>query len=94
MEKEAKPLPFEDFLTNAPSIFEGIEKDGRPVRVKRGKTVFAIVPEKRARRSRGILAPNDSLFDIIGIGESTGPTDTSSNKHKYLADAYSDLHKP
>jgi uncharacterized protein YdeI (YjbR/CyaY-like superfamily) len=41
--------------------------------------------------SRAITA-HDSLLRIVGIGESRGPTDTSTNKHNYLADASSDLH--
>jgi len=44
------------------------------------------------RRSRAITA-HDSLLRIVGIGESRGSTNTSANKHKYLADASSDLHK-
>ena len=41
------------------------------------------------------LTRNDSLFKIIGIFENgpDGPTEVSSNKHKYLAEAYADLHE-
>jgi hypothetical protein len=39
-----------------------------------------------------VVTPQDSILHIIGIGESKGPTDTSTNKYKYLADAYGDLH--
>ena len=41
--------------------------------------------------SRAITA-HDSLLRIVGIGASRGPTDTSANKHSYLADTSSDLH--
>lgn len=30
----------------------------------------------------------DSLWNIVGIGRSEGPTDVSENKYKYLAEAY------
>lgn len=36
---------------------------------------------------------DDPLWDIIGIAETTGPTDVSENKHKYLAEAYAELHR-
>ena len=40
------------------------------------------------------LTRNSSLFRIIGMFESGPgePTDVASNKHKYLAEAYADLH--
>jgi hypothetical protein len=57
-----------------------------------GQDVALLVPvdQDRAKAShRGRrMRPGDSLSRIIGIGESHGPTDISSNKHKYLADAY------
>lgn len=36
---------------------------------------------------------DDPLWRIVGIGESTGPTDVSRRKHDYLAEAYEDLHR-
>lgn len=41
------------------------------------------------------LTRNDSLFRIIGMFDSGpgAPTDVASNKHKYLAEAYADLHE-
>jgi hypothetical protein len=35
------------------------------------------------------------LWNIVGVIDSgpDGPTEVSSNKHKYLADAYADLHE-
>jgi excisionase family DNA binding protein len=39
---------------------------------------------------------DDPLWDIVGMGASTQPdgiTDVSLNKHKYLAEAYADLHE-
>lgn len=31
---------------------------------------------------------DDALWSIVGIGKSKDPTDVSTNKSKYLADAY------
>jgi hypothetical protein len=36
---------------------------------------------------------DDPLWDLVGIGHSGGPGDVSENKHKYLADAYTDTHE-
>lgn len=36
---------------------------------------------------------DNPLWDIVGIIHDDGPTDVSSNKHKYLAEAYGDLHE-
>jgi len=36
---------------------------------------------------------DDPLWDLVGIGESEGATDVSSDKHQYVADAYADLHE-
>jgi hypothetical protein len=45
------------------------------------------------RRSRS-LRPDDSLWNIVGMDQSPdSPTDVSSNKHKYLAEAYLHEHK-
>lgn len=56
-----------------------------PVRAPRKSTARAR-PATRAKR----LAPNDSLFNIIGMAaaEEGVTTDVSANKHQYLADAY------
>ena len=34
-----------------------------------------------------------ALWDIVGMAESEGQGDVSENKHKYLAEAYADLHE-
>ncbi len=42
----------------------------------------------------GILTEDDPIFRLIGAFEAKdGPTDISENKHKYLAEAYADLHE-
>jgi excisionase family DNA binding protein len=44
-------------------------------------------------RRKGPTSETDPLWNIVGVARSEGPTDVSSNKHKYLADAYADLHE-
>ncbi len=44
-------------------------------------------PMPRPRKS-GLVSKDDSLWNIVAIGKSDGPTDISQNKHKYLAEAY------
>ena len=39
------------------------------------------------------LTENDALWGIVGILGDDGPSDMSSNKHKYLAEIYGDLHE-
>jgi hypothetical protein len=41
------------------------------------------------------LTLDSPLWNIVGMADSgpDGPTDVSRNKHKYLADAYADLHE-
>jgi hypothetical protein len=53
-----------------------------------------IGPEDLLRLVKPITA-DDPLWGIVGMADSgpDGPTDVSSNKHKYLADAYADLHE-
>jgi hypothetical protein len=36
---------------------------------------------------------DDPIWNLVGMGSSTGPGDISENKHKYLAEAYADLHE-
>ena len=68
-------------------------KVGRAIRVHRedvDNLLTPVIPEGKP------LTENDSLWRIIGIAggeDDDGPTDVASNKHKYLAEAYADLHE-
>lgn len=47
------------------------------------------IKQRRAARKPRYLTPEDTLWDIVGMDKSTdGPTDVSTNKNKYLAEAY------
>jgi hypothetical protein len=54
------------------------------------------VPDRETlRRLARPIEADDPLWDLVGIvgDEYEGPTDVSSNKYKYLAEAYADLGK-
>ena len=93
MAQQLEPLAFDEFLSHAASIFEQIERDGKDVLVEHDGVLFSVKMKrsKTKKRSRAITS-QDSILHIVGIGASQGPTDTSTNKHRYLADASGDLH--
>lgn len=93
MSAAEKPIQFDEFLANAPAIFERMEREQTGVLVERAGTVYALRPKaKRARRPKH-FTERDSLFNIVGMMKSGGPGDVSTNKHAYLADAYADHHE-
>ena len=93
MTQQLGPVAFDEFLSNAASIFAQIERDGKNVLVEHDGVLFSVQMKqpKTKKRSRAITS-QDSILHIIGIGASHGSTDTSTNKHRYLADASGDLH--
>jgi len=93
MAQQLEPVTFDEFLSNAASIFEQIEQEGKGVLVEHDGALFSVKMKrsKTNKRSRSIT-PQDSILHIIGNGASQGPTDTSTNKHRYLADTSGDLH--
>lgn len=93
MAQQLEPVAFDEFLSNAPSIFAQIERDGKDVLVEHDGVLFA-VKMKRSKTKKRIRAitSQDSILRIIGVGASQGLADTSTNKHRYLADASGDLH--
>ncbi|MCL5958679.1 MAG: hypothetical protein M1358_05060 [Chloroflexi bacterium] len=78
-------------------IVEEAQSADQPLVLSKGGEDVAIVRplrplKKRIPRGRPTSA-DDPLWKLVGIGASKGPGDVSKNKHKYLADAYADLHK-
>ena len=82
-----KHLQFDEFISDAPTVFDEVATSDEEVVVERGGKLFSI-RRKKARKLRGKhrFGPDDSLFGMIGRGTS-GKQDTSPEKHKYLADA-------
>jgi excisionase family DNA binding protein len=74
---------------------------GRGVRVRKetvGQFVTPIKPRKSTKRGTRKAwgrptGADDPLWSIIGMVTSEGPGDVSRNKHRYLAEAYADLHQ-
>jgi excisionase family DNA binding protein len=66
------------------------ERVAKPVATKARPTRRAV----RAHRPKAFTY-DDPLWDVVGIADSgpDGPTDVSTNKDKYLAEAYADLHE-
>jgi hypothetical protein len=93
MTQQLEPMTFDDFVSNDASIFAQIERDGKNVLVERDGALFSVKMKrpKTKKRSQAVTS-QDSILHIIGIGASQGPADTSTNKHRYLADASGDLH--
>lgn len=53
---------------------------------RNGRTVAKLSPVEEMKV--GGFAPGDSIWNIVGMDTSDGDPDTSSNKHKHVADAY------
>ena len=87
MSTDRKHIQFDEFLQEAPTIFDEVETSGEEVVVEWHGKLFSIRPKHAPKpRGRRHFGPNDSLFGLIGVGTS-GNQDVSTRKHKYLADA-------
>lgn len=93
MARELRPID----ISNQPEVLriaEEVRATQEPRVLRRNREDLAIVtPIRRARSSPSRAKPlrrDDSLFNIVGIAasEEGEPTDVSSNKHRYLAEAY------
>ena len=87
-------------ITRIPELLELVEemqragqrgylcRDDQPVAILTpvGERPAKERPARLRRRRRPVL-DDDPLFDIVGMSNEPGPTDVSSNKHKYLAQA-------
>lgn len=80
------------------ALVEEVQREGRPCLLKRGDEEVAVIapveratrPRRRRRRIEWKGPPTaawwDSITDVWVDDE--GPTDMSTNKNKYLAEAY------
>ncbi|MFN0074561.1 MAG: hypothetical protein ACKVVP_24025 [Chloroflexota bacterium] len=98
MAKELQPMD----VTNIPDLLrlaEEVRETQTPRVLTQGDDEIAVlspvVPSRtRARRAKPIPR-TDSLFNIVGLAHSDGPTDVSENVDKYLAEAvYAKSHPP
>jgi hypothetical protein len=97
MARELKHLDISD-SPDLLRIVEEVRASNEPRVLQRDHVDVAILrPLKRPARKRipkgRPTSADDALWRLVGIGESEGPGDIARNKHKYLADAYADLHR-
>jgi hypothetical protein len=85
-------------ITDVPELLklaEELEATQQPIVLRRNNRDVAVLspaPKRpRTKRSRA-FTKDDALFGLIGIGESPGPTDVSTQKHKYILEAYRKKH--
>jgi hypothetical protein len=75
-------------------LVEEVEASGKPCVLQRnGQDVAVMLPIEADALELRSTSEDDPLWGIVGMFTSDGPSDVSSNKHKYLADAYGDLHE-
>ncbi|MBI2863563.1 MAG: hypothetical protein HYX94_03270 [Chloroflexi bacterium] len=78
-------------------IVEQVRSTREPLVLRQQDEDVAILrplgPARRRLPKGRPTSATDPLWRLVGIGASEGPGDVSINKHKYLADAYADLHK-
>lgn len=86
-------------ISNQPELLhlvEEMQKNHEPRLLKRDSEELAILmpakPVKRRLPRGKPFTKDDPLWNLAGQGAS-GLGDVSENKHKYLADAYANLHK-
>jgi hypothetical protein len=108
MSKELKPVDITHAtLPDLLHLVDEVQATQEPRLLKRGEkgvAVLAPVQEKSsktrsAKRTRRRLPDNRWLLNLVGIADEAiaedAPTDVSSNKYKYLAEAYyAESHKP
>ena len=103
----AKELPSTDITTikSVPDLLhlvEEVQRSHQPHLLTRDdKDMIILSPvggrshAAPTRRRRATAIPrSDSIFGIIGMVKTEGPTDVSENKHRYLADAHYEEFNP
>lgn len=80
-ERMDEPVRFDEFMTHAAAIFDQVAA-GQQIVVQRNGELVRLSPARRRRKKPGRrFSTDDPLWDIVGAGRSTGPTDTSTRKH-------------
>jgi hypothetical protein len=102
MSKAREPIDVNE-IQGASELLQLVEKlqetQESQVITHQGEDVAVLRPIKRAsrvtrpRRKTGVITKDDSLWNIVGMAESAGPTDVAKHQHDYLAEAYAERHK-
>lgn len=103
----ASEQPTHTDISNAPELLRLAEEVLRTQRaqvlVKEGEELVTVSPVKPARKNRSSAlgkprTQRHSLLNFIGIADdgisADAPTDVSSSKHRYLAEAYAAQSRP
>ena len=78
MSQQLEPVAFDEFLSNAASIFDQIERDGKDVLVEHDGVLFSVqMKQPKTKKKSSAITSQDSILHIIGIGASQGPTDNA-----------------
>jgi hypothetical protein len=83
-------------VTDTPDVLrlaQEVARSGIPVMLEHdGQELAVLMPASKSGRRSGRTGASadeqDTLLNIIGIGESAEPTDVARRKHDYLAEAY------
>ena len=87
MTQEPRVVPFSEFVVNLTSILDELTREQTAIVVERDGRRYRLEPQRPAEQQGRPFTMEDPFWKIVGIGASAGPTDVSTNKHKYLADA-------
>jgi hypothetical protein len=88
MDAKQIPVRFEEFAAHLDAIFDQVAARGEQITIERGGKLFVLRSKRRRPRQGRHFTFDDPLWDIAGIAHSGGAGDISSNKHKYIADAF------
>jgi hypothetical protein len=102
MSKAREPIDINE-IHGARQLLQLVEKlretQESQVITHEGKDVAILRPVKRVprvsrpSRKTGMITKDDSLWNIVGMAESAGPTDVAKHKHDYLAEVYAERHE-
>jgi len=73
--------------TNILDVVDDVERTHEPRILQRGGRDAVVVSPINSLEEK-VFSGQDSLLNLVGADTSKGDTDTSTNTHAYLADAY------
>ena len=88
MAQKLRVVPFGEFVVNLTSILDELTREQTAIVVERDGQRYRLEPQRHPEQQGRPFTMEDPFWKIVGIGASVGATDVSTNKHKYLADAF------
>lgn len=92
MAQDTEHIPLDEFLRHTAESLEKARQTTEGVILEDQGNTYRIVYEGEAGVASPGLSAQDPFLALAGAFESSGPSDVSSHKHDYLADAYGDRH--